>query len=130
MNPELLHKHMIVRAEIRKPITDCSVLEHWLEELIQSMNMKILLGPYVVYCDKEGNRGITGIVAIETSSITLHIWDECQPGVFQFDVYTCSDLEPNMIIDHMQIFEPSKIEYKFIDRANDLTILSSSVIHE
>jgi S-adenosylmethionine/arginine decarboxylase-like enzyme len=129
MNPELLHRHMIVRAEILQPIVDCDILKEWLESLISDMGMKILLGPYVTYCDKEGNRGITGIVAIETSSIMLHIWDECNPGIFQFDVYTCSELYPDMIIDHLKIFQPTKIEYKFIDRASKLEILESNV-HE
>ena len=129
MNPELLHRHMIVRAEILHPVVDCNILKEWLENLISDMNMKILLGPYVTYCNKEGNRGITGIVAIETSSIMLHIWDECNPGIFQFDVYTCSELYPDMIIDHLQLFQPTKIEYKFIDRASKLEILESNV-HE
>ena len=78
--------------------------------------MKILTGPYVVYCDMPGNKGMTGICAIETSSITMHAWDEDSPGVVQLDVYTCANLDLDIVFNYLKVFKPKEIEYHFIDR--------------
>lgn len=123
----LEHKHLIVRAEILKPVTDTQVLEQWLKELVKIIDMKILLGPYVVYSNMPGNRGITGVVAIETSHIALHIWDECDPGIMQLDVYTCSRLDPTDVVRAVEsMFEPVKIEMKYLNRETNLTELPLS----
>jgi hypothetical protein len=51
------------------------------------------------------------------------VWDAVSPGLMEFDVYTCSTLTPQDIIDEMQQFSPVKIEYFFIDREHSLTLL-------
>ena len=56
----LVHKHLIIRAEALNPPTDTSYLTNWFKEFIQSINMKVLMGPYVIYHNIPGNRGITG----------------------------------------------------------------------
>ncbi len=123
----LEHKHLIVRAEILKPVTDTAVLEQWLKELVETIDMKILLGPYVVYSNMPGNRGITGVMAIETSHIALHIWDECDPGIMQLDVYTCSRLDPTDVVRAVESkFDPVKIEMKYLNRETNLTELPLS----
>ena len=78
--------------------------------------MNPLLGPFTVYCETAGNKGLTGICAIETSSITMHVWDEDKPGVMQLDIYTCSTLDISIIFDKLQQFKPTRIQYVFIDR--------------
>jgi S-adenosylmethionine/arginine decarboxylase-like enzyme len=86
----LVHKHLIVRAEAVKPPMDETYLTEWLKDFISSINMKVLMGPYVTYHDVPGNRGITGAAIIETSHIVMHVWDECpSPALMQFDVYSC-----------------------------------------
>lgn len=127
MSPDILHKHLIIRAEIRESITIDVMVDYWLMELVEKLKMKRLLGPFSVYCDKEGNEGVTGIVAIETSHIALHIWDKCNPAVLQLDVYTCSELDEKIVFDHLQIMKPSKIEWKYIDRNNELKLVSCGV---
>jgi S-adenosylmethionine/arginine decarboxylase-like enzyme len=87
-----------------------------MEDLIQTIGMKILHGPVSVYCDRTGNRGITAFAIIETSHIALHIWDEQNPALLQLDVYTCSSLSVETVIESMSIFRPMKIHYKFLDR--------------
>ena len=47
-NSLLVHKHLIIRAEIKKPPTDEMKLKHWLEEFVESINMKIFMGPYKI----------------------------------------------------------------------------------
>jgi hypothetical protein len=43
----LVHKHLIVRAEAVKPPMDETYLTEWLKDFISSINMKVLMGPYV-----------------------------------------------------------------------------------
>ena len=54
----------------------------FLTNLVNQIDMKIIRGPFASYVDKDGNKGLTAIVMIETSHIAFHIWDEVDPGVF------------------------------------------------
>jgi len=96
-NSLLVHKHLIVRAEAVTPPTDEEQLIEWMKEFVESINMKIFMGPYVKYCHMEGNRGITAVAIIETSHIAMHIWDEINPALMQFDVYSCGNLDVEAI---------------------------------
>jgi S-adenosylmethionine/arginine decarboxylase-like enzyme len=73
-----------------------------MQSLVDSINMKTLLGPYASYVVKEGNKGLTCIVVIETSHIALHIWDEPFPAEIQFDLYTCGELNVDDIIKKLE----------------------------
>ena len=123
-NEFLVHKHLIIRAEINKPPLLTSYLEIWLKKFIKSINMKIFMGPYVKYCNMPGNRGITAVAIIETSHIAMHVWDEVSPALMQFDVYSCSELDPEEICKKIKKdFEITKIEYKFLNRETGLVDL-------
>ncbi len=123
MGPDIRHKHLIIRAEVIYPINEESFCNEWIEKLVKKLDMKILMGPYSKYCDMEGNEGITGIAVIETSHIAVHIWDAIFPAIVQLDVYSCKDFEVETVINHLSLMAPSKIEWKFLDRENDLNIL-------
>jgi S-adenosylmethionine/arginine decarboxylase-like enzyme len=121
----LVHKHLIVRAEAVNPPMDVQHLTDWLHNFIDSINMKVLMGPYVTYHDVPGNRGITGAAIIETSHIVMHVWDECSPALMQFDVYSCGEFDAEQICRLIQKdFDVVKIEYKFLDRENELKDIS------
>jgi len=120
-NSLLVHKHLIVRAEAITPPTDEEQLTEWMKEFVASIDMKIFMGPYVKYCHMEGNRGITAVAIIETSHIAMHIWDEINPALMQFDVYSCSDLNVEAICKKIKKdFNIQKIEYKFLNRETGL----------
>jgi len=120
-NSLLVHKHLIVRAEAVTPPTDEEQLIEWMKEFVESINMKIFMGPYVKYCHMEGNRGITAVAIIETSHIAMHIWDEINPALMQFDVYSCGNLDVEAIcIKIKEHFNIQKIEYKFLNRETGL----------
>lgn len=110
------HKHLLVRAEIANHISDTSQISKWISSLVETIHMKILHGPVSVYCDKIGNKGITGFAIIETSHIAFHTWDETFPATLQLDVYTCSDLDVDAVFKSLSIFQPIKLDYKFLDR--------------
>lgn len=120
MSPDIKHKHLIVRAEVLNPINDAEICKAWLTELVSILNMKILMGPISEYCPKCGNEGVTGVVVIETSHIAIHIWDGCDPAVLQLDVYTCGELDEELIFKHLVVMQPIKVEWKYLDREKGL----------
>jgi S-adenosylmethionine/arginine decarboxylase-like enzyme len=116
----LEHKHLIVRAEVSNPPTSETLACEWVEQLVDDIGMKIMLGPYAKYLDVQGNRGLTVVTIIETSHIAMHVWDECAPGLLQLDVYTCGSLDPATILASLKQFDPVKIEFKYLDREHGL----------
>jgi S-adenosylmethionine/arginine decarboxylase-like enzyme len=121
MNLEVKHKHLIIRAETKNTPRDQKWLHTWLIELVDKIGMVICQGPITSYVDVPGNRGLTGVVIIETSHIAVHCWDETDPGLVQMDVYSCADFDPKLIFDLIdKDFEAESMEYKFIDRENGL----------
>jgi len=120
-NPILIHKHLIVRAEINNPPKDIEYLKSWMSDFIKFINMKVMLGPYVAYCDNVGNRGITGVAVIETSHIAIHVWDEPNPALMQLDVYSCANFDPYKIAEKIRTdFSAVKCDYKFLNRITGL----------
>ena len=114
------HKHLIVRAEVNKPPNDQKWARTWLTDLVSQIGMQICQGPITTYLDMPRNRDLTGLVIIETSHIALHCWDESDPGLMQLDVYTCCDLQTEVIFEEIKQFHPVKVEYKFLDREHEL----------
>ena len=121
-NKVLVHKHLIIRAEAKNPPMDVAVLRKWFQKFINEIGMKVMMGPYIKYSHMVGNRGITGAAIIETSHIVMHVWDEPDPALLQFDVYSCGEFDPETICNKIKKdFNTTKIEYKFLDRENDLS---------
>jgi S-adenosylmethionine/arginine decarboxylase-like enzyme len=121
MNEVLVHKHLIIRAEAKNPPMDVAVLRKWFQKFINEIGMKVMMGPYIKYSHMVGNRGITGAAIIETSHIVMHVWDEPDPALLQFDVYSCGEFNPETICEKIRKdFNTTKIEYKFLDREHDL----------
>ena len=115
----LVHKHLLVRAEVKAPIVNKNKAIKFLRTLIKAINMKAMYGPTASYCKMKGNRGVTAFAIIETSHIAMHIWDEVSPALVQLDVYSCSEFDPETIFEHIQNMQPKKIDYKFLDRENE-----------
>lgn len=128
MGKILEHKHLIVRAELNNPPNCTTAIEAWMKKLVKQIDMNILMGPYSVYSDMVGNRGLTAVTIIETSHIALHVWDEVEPALAQLDVYTCSTLNIEDVFEAIAEWKPVKVEYKYIDRENQLTLIEKSVI--
>lgn len=116
-NMELIeHKHLIIRAEVLNPPKDEVWVQNWLTMLVDKIGMKVAKGPITAYVDVPGNEGITGLVAIETSHIAIHIWELLEPALVQLDVYTCSSLDKDMIFAELEQWNPTKVEWKYLDR--------------
>ena len=121
----LEHKHLIVRAEVRNPPKDTKKMEAWMSNMVSAIGMQELAAPRAIYSDMVGNRGLTCDVILNTSNAVIHTWDEVDPGLFMLDVYTCGALDPNIIFDLLDEFEPTKIEYMYIDREHGLKVLET-----
>jgi S-adenosylmethionine/arginine decarboxylase-like enzyme len=116
MNKILEHKHIIIRAEVSQPITNRNKAIKFLNRIIKAIDMKAMYGPTATYCKMPGNKGVTAFAIIETSHIALHIWDEIKPALVQLDVYSCSDFDPEKVLDILQELKPTKVEHKYLDR--------------
>jgi len=125
-----VHKHMIIRAEVNRPITSEKELKKWLRNLVNKIDMKIIKGPYVSYVSKEGNRGVTGVVMIETSHIAIHIWDETTPALVQCDVYSCAEFSSNEVLTEFTNMEIRKMDYMLLDRAKKIKPMTSPMVVE
>ena len=117
----MVHKHLIVRAEVLSPPSDEKLVSEQVRSLIESIGMKILMGPYAKYVNMEGNRGLTVATIIETSHVVMHTWDETDPAVIQLDVYTCGKLDTQKVFDWLEQYNPTKIDFKYLDREFDIT---------
>jgi len=118
----LEHKHIIIRATVSKPPKDVEFIKKWVSDLVSKLKMKPLGDTVAVYVDKEGNKGLTCLQAIETSHIAFHSWDEDEPAMVQLDVYTCSHLDKHMVFKTLDIFKPIEINYLTLDRERYLEI--------
>jgi S-adenosylmethionine/arginine decarboxylase-like enzyme len=114
----IYHKHLLVNAKVRNPINTEQEGIDFLTNLVNKIDMKIIKGPFASYVDKEGNKGLTAIVMIETSHIAFHIWDEVDPALVQFDLYTCGQLELDKVLAiFKETFERARIQARsFRDR--------------
>ena len=56
-----------------------------------------------------------------TAPLEVYVWNESSPALIQLDVYTCGPFDPNAVIEHIQVWEPTKVDYKYLDRESGLT---------
>jgi S-adenosylmethionine/arginine decarboxylase-like enzyme len=111
----LVHKHLIIRAESKRPPKDEEHIVDWMREFVDNIGMKVLMGPYAKYLEVPGNKGLTVAAIIETSHIVMHTWDEPVPALIQLDVYSCGEFDPETICKKIKEDYETKIEYKFLN---------------
>ena len=114
------HKHLIIRAEVNRPPKSEKEIKQWLRKIVNKIDMKIIKGPYASYVTKEGNRGVTGVVMIETSHIAIHVWDETTPALIQCDVYSCAEFSSNEVLAEFVNMEVTKIDHMLLNRAEEI----------
>ena len=111
------HLHLLVKGYIKTPPKTEKTLNIWFTQLVQNVGMKVVAGPTSVYVDEPGNEGLTGTVTLATSHASIHIWDNMNPAMFQFDLYSCSNFTPQQVLNHMDDwFGLQEAHWQFIDR--------------
>jgi S-adenosylmethionine/arginine decarboxylase-like enzyme len=119
----LFHKHLLINAKVSSPIQDEQEAIDFLTDLVNRIDMKIIKGPFASYVDKPGNKGLTAIVMIETSHIAFHIWDEANPGLLQFDLYTCGALDLDEVLKTLnERFNIVSMDYRLYDREDGFVL--------
>ena len=122
------HKHLIIRAEVNNPPTSEKEIKKWRRNLVNKIDMNIIKGPYASYVNKEGNRGVTGVVMIETSHIAIHVWDEDRPALVQCDVYSCAEFSSNEVLAEFVPMDVVTLDKILLDRADTLKITSCDLM--
>ena len=113
------HLHQIIMGEVYVPPKNTEIAEKWMSSLVEKIGMKKLIEPKAVYVEKEGNKGMTCCVLIETSHIAWHVWDEETPGMLQFDLYTCGELDSDLVYREVaNFFGLGSYTMRVFDRAN------------
>jgi S-adenosylmethionine/arginine decarboxylase-like enzyme len=124
----IFHKHLLVNAKVHNPIKTEQEGIDFLTNLVNQIDMKIIKGPFASYVDKDGNKGLTAVVMIETSHIAFHIWDEADPSLVQFDLYTCGKLELDKVLSiFKETFDVQTLEFVLFDRENGFVEEASGI---
>ena len=121
------HLHLLVKGYIKSPPKTEKVLNIWFGQLVTNVGMKVVAGPTSVYVNEPGNEGITGTVTLATSHASIHVWDNDKPPMFQFDLYSCCEFSPKVVLKHIDDwFGLLEAHYQMIDRnGNDFKIIDS-----
>lgn len=121
------HLHLLVKGYLKSPPQTEKVLNIWFTQLVDNVGMKVVAGPTSVYVKDPGNEGITGTVTLATSHASIHVWDNDKPPMFQFDLYSCCEFSPKVVLKHIDDwFGLLEAHYQMIDRnGNDFKIIDS-----
>ena len=121
------HLHLLVKGYLKSPPQTEKVLNIWFTQLVDNVGMKVVAGPTSVYIKDPGNEGITGTVTLATSHASIHVWDNDKPPMFQFDLYSCCEFSPKVVLKHIDDwFGLLEAHYQMIDRnGNDFKIIDS-----
>ena len=118
------HQHLLVKCWVTNPPKKEEQLNKWFTYLVDTVGMKVVAGPTSVYVSDPGNEGLTGTVTLATSHASIHIWDNAEPPMVQFDIYSCKEFTLEQV---MKCFNPwglIKAEWVMIDRNSTPTITS------
>lgn len=109
-----INKHLLVKGFIKEaPGPEyVAVLNDWFLRLVDAIDMKVLMNPHCVWCDDEGNEGVTGVVGITTSHSSIHFW----PEHYMFDLYSCKEFAVETVVDMLKEFNTHSLQYQVIDR--------------
>jgi len=121
------HQHLLVKCWVTNPPQKEELLNKWFTYLVETVGMKVVAGPTSVYVSDPGNEGLTGTVTLATSHASIHIWDNAEPPMVQFDIYSCKEFTLEQV---MKCFDPwglIKAEWVMIDRNSAPTITSQGI---
>ena len=121
------HQHLLIKCWVTNPPKKEELLNKWFTYLVETVGMKVVAGPTSVYVSDPGNEGLTGTVTLATSHASIHIWDNAEPPMVQFDIYSCKEFTLEQV---MKCFEPWGLinaEWVMIDRNNAPTITSEGI---
>ena len=126
-----VNKHILVTGYISEAPGPEYVytLQDWFNRLVEAVDMKVLIDPICVWCNDEGNEGVTGMVGITTSHSSIHFWSG-EPSYYKFDLYSCKDFALESVAEMLKELGTYKFTYTVVDRTDDEhPVIDSGVIH-
>lgn len=124
---ELDHKHILLYASVKSPPKDPDKVKDWFLRLIKAIDMNVVISPQVVNLQTPGNEGITGVVTIETSHSSIHVWETAKVPFIQFDLYSCKSFNVETVLQMFMEFEPYFFEYMLVDRNEEFKIIDKKI---
>lgn len=119
------HQHLLVKCFAKNPPREVDDLNKWFTYLVETVGMKVVAGPTSVYVADPGNEGLTGTVTLATSHSSIHIWDNLEVPMFQFDIYSCKEFTLETVMSCFKDWEVVMAQWVMIDRNNGISISSS-----
>ncbi len=104
--------HLIIEFFGAKTIEDPKKIEKALTDAA----IKAKSTPLKAAIHKFSPQGITGVILLAESHITIHTWPEIK--YIAFDIFTCGEVSmPYKALDHLKkIFKPEKVKLKELKR--------------
>ena len=118
------HQHLLIKCWVTNPPKKEELLNKWFTYLVETVGMKVVAGPTSVYVSDPGNEGLTGTVTLATSHASIHIWDNTEPPMVQFDIYSCKEFTLEQVIKCFDPWGLINAEWVMIDRNGTPTITS------
>lgn len=102
------HNHLMINAETAFPITNKWQLRKFLKGIAETVGVHRVGGTRVRYSRRAGARGLIGSLMLDTSHISIHIFDEPTPAHVRIDVYTSNSMDVELTI--LKIVNDLKID--------------------
>ena len=117
------HQHLIVKCWLKNPPREVERLNDWFTDLVHTVDMKVVAGPTSVYVSDPGNEGLTGTVTLATSHASIHVWDQEDPAMAQFDIYSCKPYQISDVLTCLKKWQLVRAEWVLIDRNEKIEIM-------
>ncbi len=101
----------------REKLRDLNTIFRLLDELPTRIRMTKITAPYVFHynADNPKDSGITGMVVIAESHISVHTFPE--KGYLTLDVYSCADFKAEEVLAYLkEVFNPTEINHRLVMR--------------
>lgn len=117
MKENVFGYHLLIEGYSDSPnLVSIPYITWFLTDLTRYINMSKLSEPYVHYINTEDDFGISGIIIIKESHISIHTWP--RHNFLTMDIYSCKDFNPDKVISFcVDKFSVYKYKHRLIERS-------------